>query len=286
MPSAVQIHDELVARNREQRLLTLGEEPGVDFCPSPDRARGSAGEPHRDFDPILEAIASYLGLGDVLLDVGGGAGRLGLALARCCNQVVIVDPSAGMRGEFERVVAEAGISNARYVQQDWLEADDVEGDVTLAAHVTYYVPDIGRFVEKLIKASRRRVILNLLSDPPPNLTAPLFAAIHGTPQALLPSHRELLPALWDMGILPDVRVFPLPPPPSTGRVFPTREAAVAILASAMLPPVVPQGDPVRAREMIDRRFDEIFEVVPDGFLLPRSAAKPQQMIITWEITSG
>ena len=85
MPSAVQIHDELVARNREQRKVILGEEPGADFCASPDRARGGAGEPSRDFDDVLEAIASYLRPDDVLLDVGGGAGRLGLALARCCS---------------------------------------------------------------------------------------------------------------------------------------------------------------------------------------------------------
>jgi SAM-dependent methyltransferase len=237
MPSAVQIHDELVARSREQRLLILGEEPGVDYWSRPDEGNRNAGDPHRELDPILEAIASYLRPDDVLLDVGGGAGRLALALARGCNQVIIVDPSAGMRAEFESVVAEAGISNAGYVQQDWLEADDIKGDVTLAAHVTYYVPDIRRFVEKLVEASRRRVILNLFGVPPPNVLAPLFAVLHGTAQALLPSHRELLPALWEMGILPDVQVFPLPPRP-TETVFPTREAAIAaaVLASSLVVP--------------------------------------------------
>ena len=286
MPSAVQIHDELVARYRDQRRVILGEEPGVDFCASPERARGSAGEPYRDFDPILEAISSYLLPDDVLLDVGGGSGRLGLALARCCKQVVIVDPSVGMRAEFESAVAKAGISNVSYIQQDWLQADDIKGDVSLAAHVTYYIPDIRRFVEKLTKASRRRVIINLLSYPPPNLIAPLFELIHGTSQALVPSHRELFPALWEMGILPDVRMFPLPPAASTRTIFPTREAAVAALASAMVPPVVPQSDPVRAREMIDQHFDEIFEVVPDGFLMPRPEVILQEMIITWETAAS
>jgi SAM-dependent methyltransferase len=283
MPSAVQNHDELVARSREQRLLILAEEPGVDYWSRPDEANRNAGDPHRQFDPIEEAISSYLRPDDVLLDVGGGAGRLALALARCCKQVVIVDPSAGMRAEFEAVVAEAGISNARYVQQDWLEADDIKGDVTLVAHVTYYVPDIRRFVEKLAEASRRRVILNLMSVPPPNLTAAQFAVIHGTPQALLPSHRELLPALWEMGILPDVQVFP-PPPGATETVFPTREfaiTAITVLASSIVPPIVPQGDPVRSRQIIDQHFDEIFVSVAGGFLLPRPKT-PRLMIITWE----
>ena len=286
MPSAVQIYDELVARNRQQRERILREKPGVDFCPSPKTARGSAGEPHRDFDPIQEAIASYLLPDDVLLDVGGGSGRLGLALARCCKQVIIVDPSVGMRAEFESAVAKAGISNVSYIQQDWLQADDIKGDVSLAAHVTFYIPDIRRFVEKLTKASRRRVIVNLLSEPIPNLLAPMFELIHGVSQAPLPSHRELLPALWEMGILPDVRMFPLPPAASTRTIFPSREVAVAALASGMVPPIVPQGDPVRAREMIDRHFDEIFEVVPDGFLMPRPEVILQEMIITWETAAG
>jgi len=191
-----------------------------------------------------------------------------------------------MRAEFARVVAEAEISTASYVQQDWLQADDIKGDVSLAAHVTYYIPDIRRFVEKLIAASRRRVILNLLSEPPPNLIAPLFELIHGTSQALFPSHRELLPALWEMGILPDVQMFPLPPRATTRTIFPTREAAVTALASAMVPPVVPQNDPVRAREMIDRHFDEIFEVLPDGFLMPRPEVVLQEMTITWATSKG
>jgi len=41
MPSAIQIHDELVARYRDQRKALLDEEPGVDFCASPER-RGAA----------------------------------------------------------------------------------------------------------------------------------------------------------------------------------------------------------------------------------------------------
>jgi hypothetical protein len=33
-------------------------------------------DPRRPLDPVLEAVASYLSPGDVLLDVGGGAGRV------------------------------------------------------------------------------------------------------------------------------------------------------------------------------------------------------------------
>jgi hypothetical protein len=284
--NAVQVHDELVARSREQRRAFVGEEPGADFCASPDRARGSAGDPKRDFDDILEAIASYLRPDDVLLDVGGGSGRLGLALARCCRQVIIVDPSVGMHAEFDRVVAEAGISNASYIQQDWLQAADVRGDVSIAAHVTFYVSDIRRFVDKLVAASRRRVILKLLTEAPPNVVAPAFESIHGVSPALLPSYRELLPALWEMGILPDVRMFSLPPRSTGRRVFPTREAAVFVLASSMVPPVVPQSDPVRSREMIDKHFEEIFEVVPGGFALPPPKDSPQLVMITWETATG
>jgi len=43
------------------------------------------------------AIGAYVRPDDVMVDVGGGTGRLELPLALRCREVVIVDPSQGMR---------------------------------------------------------------------------------------------------------------------------------------------------------------------------------------------
>ncbi len=57
--------------------------------------------------------------------------------------------------------AEAGITNARSVRADWLEAEGIQGDVAITSNVTYFVRDIVRFVENLGAASRRRVMITV-----------------------------------------------------------------------------------------------------------------------------
>ncbi len=45
-------------------------------------------DPHQVFDPALEAIASYITPDDVIIDVGGGSGRVSLPLALRCREVI------------------------------------------------------------------------------------------------------------------------------------------------------------------------------------------------------
>src|SRR5919109_3107953 len=217
-------------------------------------------DPHRSLDANLEVIASYLQREDVLIDVGGGAGRLSLPLALGCREVVNVDASAAMLTAFEELAAEAGIRNARAVKADWLAAEGIQGDVTLVSSVTYFVRDIVPFVRKLEAASRRRVIILVWSQPPPNLRSSAFRLVYGEELAPLPGHRELLPVLWEMGILPDVRVLPrrpslagLPPDVSYPRTY--EEALASTLVGQWLAP----RDRGRAREVIEAHFQELFE---------------------------
>ena len=58
-------------------------------------------DPDRDPEPNLRIVSSHLRLGDVLVHVGGGAGRMCLPMARCCREVVMVEPSPGMGAEFD-----------------------------------------------------------------------------------------------------------------------------------------------------------------------------------------
>src|SRR5919108_5610712 len=88
-------------------------------------ARRFRADPHRPLDANLAVLASYARPEDVLLDVGGGAGRVALPLALRCREVIIVDASPGMGAEFTAVAAEAGISNPRFIHPKWRGGEGV-----------------------------------------------------------------------------------------------------------------------------------------------------------------
>lgn len=258
-----------------QRTRVLGNPPADRW--SGPRARGFRHDPRRPLDPNLAVIASYLRPDDVLVDVGGGAGRYGLPLALRCRELVNVEPSPGMAAEYQASATEAGIQNARLVKSDWLNAKGIVGDVTMVCHVTYFVRDIVPFVRKLEQASRRRVIIDVVSVPPPNQTARLFELVFGEPLALRPGYRELLPVLWDLGILPDVRVLLARFGRNAAALPQTREqavdAAVATLDGHAL---------AHVRQAVEARFNQLFKQTTVGFEPTYRAANASEMLITWE----
>lgn len=230
-------------------------------------------DPRRALDRNLEAVASYVEPNDVLVDVGGGAGRMCLPLALRCREVINVEPSRGMGEQFLASAADAGITNARLVQAGWMEAEEVEGDVVMVFNVTYFIAEIVPFIEKLIAAARRRVIIGVWSVPPPNADAALFRLIRGEDQLPVPGHRELLAVLWELGILPDVRV--LPEPRLRGPFPRTREEAVRAWAGQY-----PSRERERAAAIIEANFQALFESTPEGFR-PAGREDSREMLITW-----
>jgi hypothetical protein len=165
---------------------------------------------------------------------------------------------------------------------DWLAAEAIHGDIALAANVTYFVRDIVSFIRKMEAAARRRVLLTVRSVPGPNLRAALFSLVYGEEQLPSPGYRELLPVLWEMGILPDVRVLPgthlgVGCAVETG-LPQTRDQAVEMaLQGGWLRP----EDRQRARGVIDARYDELFAESPEGFR-PLWHPVTRELLITWE----
>ena len=264
-----------------QRARLHGAPPPDDPWGGPVARRFRA-NPHRSLDANLAVLASYTQPEDVLLDIGGGAGRVALPLALRCREVITVDASPGMGAEFAATAAEAGISNARFIHANWLEAEGVQGDVALTANVTYFVRDIVRFIEKLVTAARRRVMITVWSVANPNQSAPLFHLVYGEEPVAAPGYRELLPVLWELGILPDVHVLPGVPPvpggPMGAQMPQTPEDAVQLaLQGQWLGP----HDYARARDLIEERFSELFTPSPEGFR-PLWRQEAREVLITWE----
>jgi 2-polyprenyl-3-methyl-5-hydroxy-6-metoxy-1,4-benzoquinol methylase len=202
---------------RAQRVRLHGAPPPDDPWAGPIAQRFRA-DPHRPLDANVAALASYIRPEDVLIDVGGGAGRVALPLALRCREVTVVDASPGMGTEFATVATEAGITNARFVHANWLEAAGLQGDVALASNVTYFVREIVPFIEKLATAARRRVMITVWSVANPNQSAALFRLVYGEEPVGVPGYRELLPVLWELDILPDVHVLPGVPPVPGGNM--------------------------------------------------------------------
>jgi len=209
-----------------QRTRLRGPQPPGDLFAGlrPDGALLRV-DPHRPLNKNLEIIASYILPDDVVVDVGGGGGRVSLPLALRCREVINVESSVAMGAGFTANATRAGVANARVIKGDWLTIEPPMGTVALVNHVTYLTREIVSFIEKLERAGRRRVLITVNSPPQPSQHRTLYQQIHGEPEEIVPGHQELVNVLWEMDILPDVQVLPLPsiaPSP-----FATREAAIA-----------------------------------------------------------
>jgi len=268
-----------------QRTRLRGPQPPGDRragCPA-DHPLLTA-DPLRPLCPNLAVIASYIEADDVIIDVGGGAGRISLPLALRCREVINVEPSPTMAMGFRRNAAGAGISNTRIIDGEWPDVDAPAGSVALVNHVTYMTREIVPFIKKLKLAGRRRVLITVNSVPGPSFQRVLYQLVHGEAEEIVPGHVELINVIWELGILPDIRVLPLPTMPLGPA--PSRDAAIAG-AIARFPGEqwswwgLGSDLEARLRSILQARFDELFTAGPDGFT-PRYVAPGREILITWQ----
>jgi hypothetical protein len=267
----------LVRAAEEHQRTTATRSP--DSEAGSDRWRAGAArfreDPFREHD-TLAALLSFIEPADTVLDVGGGAGRY-LPLALHCRAYVNVEPSPGMGAQFETSVRDAGMTNARWLHSDWLGAE-IEGDVCFSANVVYYIADIVPFVAKLTAASRRRVMIVLHSVPPRNVGADLYRYVYGRERPLDPGYQELLPVLWEMGLLPDVRVLGPSDFIAERERYPDRDRAIA----AVLPKQLDAESTAQARRTLADHFDELFVPAPEGGYRRRPNGASRVLLLTWE----
>ena len=194
---------EAVRGNREQAERLREESDGGDYyAPVASAFRA---DPQRRDDATLEALRELARAEDVWVDVGAGAGRFALGLAGSVREMIAVEPSAGMRAEFEALRAEHGIGNARLVDQRWPTDDPPRGDVALISHVGYDIEGIGAFLDTMERAAQRECVAVLFESAPGGLFHELWPLVHGEPQVALPGLNELVALLEARGAAPSVR---------------------------------------------------------------------------------
>ena len=130
------------------------------------------------------------------LDIGAGAGRFALPLARVIREVIALDPSTGMLDGLRAGMAESGIANVRVISGRWpADADGLAVDVALIAHVGYDVEEIGPFLDAMEGAAGRLCVAVLMDQAPAALANPFWPEIHGEERVPLPALRELVALL-------------------------------------------------------------------------------------------
>ncbi len=186
----------------EQRARLLPE-------PEPDDYWGARAEeyaPRAFASEASEVLADLTLPDDVWLDIGAGAGRITVDLARHVREVRAVDPSAGMTERLRRSVAESGHANITVLpSMAWPPdgpPDDAVApvDVALSVHVVYFTREIAPFIDAMEEAARRLCVVVATrhrGQTPPDFE--LWEALHGEPHASTPGVYDLLTILAARG---------------------------------------------------------------------------------------
>ncbi|MGZ3586734.1 MAG: NTP transferase domain-containing protein [Candidatus Limnocylindrales bacterium] len=194
-----------VRANRAQVDRVREAPDGADFYASTTSIFRA--DPDRTDDEVLDVLRALARPADVWVDVGAGAGRYALPLARLVREVVAVEPSPGMQAALQEDAAQYAIANVRALAERWPMADPPQGDVALIAHVGYDIEAIGTFLDALEASAARACVAVLMERAPAAAAAPYFEAIHGERRIPLPALADFLALLRARGRAPEVRLL-------------------------------------------------------------------------------
>lgn len=231
-------------------------------------------DPTRAPEPQLAAALEYVQSDDEIVEIGGGAGRIGLPLVVHARSLRNVEPSAAMREHFALSALEHGIDHAMAIAAAWPLDEPINADIALTVDVTYFIEEIEPFLRAMHETARRRVLILTWTVPPPDVNGELFEVAFGETQAPSPSYRDLLPVIWGMGSVPDVRV--LPQPFEWPEQLPMNDDEAVAFAIAELG--VQRDDRVARR--IRDAMTQLFE--PGEPYRPLWRTPSRAMLLTWE----
>ena len=170
-------------------------------------------DPTRTDDPVLAVLLGLVRSGDRWLDVGAGAGRFALPIARALDpsggEVVALDASPSMLEGLREIAEDHAIENVRTTEARWPPPDGsaaaaVTADVVLIAHVGYDVDEIGAFVDAMEAAARRLCVAIMMDRVPASAADPFWPPVHGEARVAHPALPEFVEWLTARGRAVDV----------------------------------------------------------------------------------
>ncbi len=169
-------------------------------------------DPTRTDEPALAALLAKVRPGDTWLDIGAGAGRYALPIARALassgGEVIALDPSAGMLAGLHQIAAEYEIANVRTVEARWPPPEGEVGpyaaDVALIAHVSYDIAAIGPFIDAMEAAARRLCVAVLMERQPSSIADVCWPPVWGEARIALPALPQFVELLRARGREPSI----------------------------------------------------------------------------------
>ena len=206
-----------VRANREQVDLVREVPDGTDFY-APVNSLFRADPTRRD-DPLLDQLLDLVLPGDTWLDVGAGAGRFALPVARALDdsggEVIALDASPSMLEGLREIAEDYAIENVRTIEARWPPEDasarGLSADVALIAHVGYDIEGIGPFLDAFEEAADRLCVAVLMERVPASAADPFWPPVHGMERAALPALPDALEILEARGRRPSVTRLALEP---------------------------------------------------------------------------
>lgn len=169
--------------------------------------------PTRTDEPALDALLRLVRPGERWLDIGAGAGRYALPIARALapsgGEVIAIDPSSSMLAGLREIASEHGIDNARPVEARWPPADPTPfvGDVAFIAHVGYDIEQIGPFLDAMESVARRMCVAMLMERQPSSIADFCWPPVHGESRVALPALPEFVEVLQARGREPSIEML-------------------------------------------------------------------------------
>ena len=235
------------------------------------RAAVRRDDPDRADDPVLNALYEVVDASTTVLDVGGGTGRYAIPLASRAKHVTVVEPSGGSMEEMESIAAERGITNITAVAADWESAEVEAADIVLCSVVLHHVPDAEPFIVKLAQKATDRGIVAEMVEFPGIIEIPFWDRVYGSAPKPLPGLPELLNVLWEMGLYPNVTMFPPKPV-----LLDDNRAATANQLHRRLGVTADTAE----SERLEAAIAELLQETPEGLTI-KGVNPRRQGIVTW-----
>lgn len=198
-------------RANASQVERLREVPdGPDFYATVTRT--FVADPARTDDAVLDALIALARPGDTWLDIGAGAGRYALPLARSVREVIALDPSRSMLESLGDAMSTHANHNIRTIEGRWPPGGAIRdaigpnpvSDVALIAHVGYDIEPIVPFLDAMEAAAQRLCVAVLMEQSPASIAGPFWPLVHGEPRIPLPALPQFLELLVARGRRPNV----------------------------------------------------------------------------------